>query len=270
VTLPILGKLPAAGHLDKHPVKLGAVLPLSPDLFIPPECDWTLPFGAPLTFDALANLVIGDCVIATGLDSIRCAAAWTGTAPDFTAADATAEYTRLAGYDPNDPTTDRGMLLFDMLRAQEGAGLAGHKSLGFAAVDPHDWDHVCTAIAYFGSLACGVMLPESAKSQVDLDFRLDTPRTGSDVAGSWGGHAFAALGYRRDEMPGDIGPSLLIATWGGTKWVSRAWWEAYADECAAPLLEDWLRAGITPGGLPLAELRWRLSQIGRVDAGVGV
>ncbi len=156
------------------------------------------------------------------------------------------------------------MMLHDMLEAWKRDGILGHKLLDYAAVDIMNWDEVCTAIAVFGGLCCGFALPLSAKDQADqdFDFRLDTPATGSAVPGSWSGHATAAIGYKRQVSFGDIGPALLLVTWGGLKWISRAAWEAWADEAAAPIDADWVASGVAPSGLPLAELERRLATMG--------
>ncbi|MDD5301491.1 MAG: hypothetical protein PHS14_00165 [Elusimicrobia bacterium] len=242
-----LGK--AAPRLDPRTLRLAAYLPAElPE--IPAAADYSraVPSGA---WGMLANDRLGDCTCAAAGHLIQ---QWTGSVGSAVTpadADIVAAYSAITGYNPADPSTDRGAVELDVLNFWRAAGIAGHKIGAYAAVDPRDRAHVRAGAYLFGGLYLGVALPRSAQAQDTWDVAGDGP----DAApGSWGGHAVSVAAYDAD--------GLYIVTWGALKRVTWAFWDRYVDEAYAVLSPDFLDGkGQTPAGFNLAQLQQDLAAV---------
>jgi hypothetical protein len=140
----------------------------------------------------------------------------------------------------------------DVLAYMQSTGLAGHKILGWAAIDYSNLVHRQLGVDLFGATYVGVNLPASAQDQFG-------------AGQSWevvpydpieGGHAIIHPGY------GSEGGDYV--TWA--KWdqkASSAWEKAYIEEEYVIITQDWIDQVTqkTPGGLDLATLQADLKLI---------
>ena len=234
-----LGK--KARRFDRRTLRLARYL--TPSLPPPPPkvtnsqgvADWGM----------MLNDRFGDCTIAGVAHAIQ---VWTLSAGnEITAPDATVlqYYEKWDGYDPNTPDSDHGGVELDVLNQWRKDGFCGHKLQAYADTDPQDTLHVRQAIALFGGLYIGLLLPVSAQSQDVWD--VDTSSKGQP--GSWGGHCVFVPDYDAD--------GLTCITWGQLKKMTWGFWGTYCDEAHALLSPEWQ----PPKGFDMAALETDLEQV---------
>ena len=162
-------------------------------------------------------------------------------------------YSAITGYNPADPSTDQGAVELDVLNYWRQNGIAGHKILGYAKLDPGNVDHVRQSVYLFEGTYIGVQLPISAQGQATWDVPAGG-LTGDGEPGSWGGHAVPVIGYDAD--------GLWVVTWGKLLKMTWAFWRAYTDEAYACFSIDMLEAGKSPAGFDLPALQTFLAGVG--------
>ena len=74
-------------------------------------------------------------------------------------------YSAITGYDPATGDNDTGAVETDVLNYWRKTGVAGHKILAYAALEPGNTQHVRDAIDLFGGAYIGLALPISAQRQ---------------------------------------------------------------------------------------------------------
>jgi len=208
----------------------------------PPDAHW----GHGLPFTMLANDKYGDCVEAGYAHMVQIWGDRAGNpfVPDD--ADTLAAYTAIAGFNPNDPNTDKGTDMLTAVNYWKSTGMNGHQITAFASLNPLDANQMKEAIAFFGGAYIGVALPISAQTQVGQEW---TVTQGPDAqAGSWGGHCIPLCGYD--------GSRLWCVTWGALQSMT---WEFLTTYCVTPetrvLTADlrWIPVGtVRPGEMLLA------------------
>jgi hypothetical protein len=226
-----------------HPKTLSLAKYLAPELPAPAEKvfrEYKTPAAAKQMF---GNDTIGDCTCAGAANMLILATSHTGAVVIPTLAQVIAMYSAVSGYVPGDASTDNGAAMTDVLAYLQSTGLAGHKILGWAAIDPANLTHRKLACQIFGGTYVGVNLPASAQSQFPGPWEV-VPNDPIE-----GGHCIIRPGY------GAAGDDYV--TWGN--WnvkASAAWSAAYVEEEYALITEDWLFKATqkTPGGLDLATL----------------
>lgn len=254
----VANRFPQAGELGKAAPRHDArtlrlakylqahLLPTPPDVY-------DLTAKAPLPWGMMLNDVLGDCTCAAAAHLIM---AWTANAAAEvvpTDAQVLAAYEAVTGYTPADPASDRGAVELDVLNYWRQTGVAGHRILAYAALEPANQTHVRAAVATFGGCYIGVALPASAQGQAAWDVVPDA-EGGAGTPGSWGGHAVCVVGYDA--------AGLTVVTWGQLLKMTWAFWEKYCDEAYAIITQDFLEAnGDTPGGLDLAQLQADLREV---------
>jgi hypothetical protein len=218
---------------------------------IPTTRDWTLKAKAP--WGMMKNDVLGDCTCAAAGHIIQ---TWTAnTATEVTLPDSAilTAYEKAAGYDPKDPSTDRGAVEIDVLRYWRKHGVGGHKIDSFIAVEPKNRAHVRAAIDLFGGAYIGLGLPVSAQKQ-NVWSVPPGGASGQGAPGSWGGHAVVIEAYD-DHF-------LTCITWGQKKKMTWGFWEAYCDEAYALLSTDWVSSKKpSPEHFDLAALKADLKEV---------
>jgi hypothetical protein len=194
-------------------------------------------------FPMYENDKIGDCAIAGPAHLMQ---VWTFNdkdAPDFTPTDqqVVAGYEKVGHYNPNDPATDGGCVLLDVMNTWRKEGLCTHKIGGFVSVTPADHEMVCAGIHLFGGLTIGLNLPAAAQSMDVWQAPSRFHRYGPYAPGSWGGHCVIVTDYDEHD--------LTCVTWGGLKKLSWNFLTAYCDEAYAAVSVDWLGPdGKAPNG----------------------
>jgi hypothetical protein len=116
----------------------------------------------------LGNDQYGDCVFAANGHIVeQQTALGQGKEVTVTTAQALAEYSKVTGFNPNDPSTDNGAMVQDGLSDLQKSGLAGHKIAAFAEISISDMTTLKNAVSEFGVVDIGFNVPASAMSQFD-------------------------------------------------------------------------------------------------------
>jgi len=147
-------------------------------------------------------------------------------------------------YDPNDPSTDTGLALLDVLNYCRKAGFIG----AFVKLHHNDVAEIEAGGMAFGGLYTGAQLPTDAKDQLD-DKQIWTPTSGAGgEPGGWGGHAMYLAN-------GD-GKTVDYATWGQFQTADYGWVTKYADEMYVTIDSTWVDGSRpAPSGFDIDKLR---------------
>ena len=242
-----LGKLPP--RLDPRTLKLAKYL--APGLPKPPAAlDWTQ--GQQAGWGMMLNDELGDCTIAGAAHAIQLWSRQVMTEATVGDADVLAAYEQWTGYDPANPATDQGGVELDVLNDWRNKGLAGHKLLGYAAIDAANLDEVRQAINLFGGVYIGLDLPRTAQRQTVWDVDLSQGRDADE--GTWGGHCVFVPAYDA--------AGFTCITWGAAKKMTTAFFTTYCDEAYALLGQDWLNmGGVAPSSFDAAQLMADLAEL---------
>jgi hypothetical protein len=209
----------------------------------PVSVDWS---KGQSSWGMLKNDELGDCTIAGALHAIM---GWTlnaGTEAQFTDQDALNYYEQFDGYDPNDPSTDQGGILLDVLNDWKQQGINGHKVTAFVSVNHSNLTQFKQALSLFGPLYTGLNFPNSAINQAEWTVTSDTSIEG--------GHCVVLIGYNA------TGPVAI--SWGALYQMTWQFFSKYFDEVYAAISPDWFeQSGVDPTGLTLAQLQADLAQI---------
>ena len=261
LTLHVGGVSRSVETADSHPHLftpfgryVSPLMPTPPDSF-----DWSV-LSLDAQGDILKNDALGDCTAAAAAHLI---AAWTSCAGDpvqMTADQTQAFYSASTGYDPSDPTTDRGGSMIAVLTRWRDFGFdgkGGHAITGWLAVDPTNWDHVRLAAYLFGGLYAASELAPAWSQISGSGFTWDV---GQDPDPK-DGHCYALVGGDPDTMK--------VSSWGMLGAITRP---AVAQFCAsenggalfAPLSPDIIsRATLrSPTSLDWATLRADVQALG--------
>jgi hypothetical protein len=230
---------------DSRTLALGNYL--KPSLPAPPPAkDWTRGIT---DWGMMLNDKLGCCTIAGIAHAIQ---VWSANSTsELTVPDSLVEnyYAKWDGYDPADPTTDRGGIELDVLNSWRKDSFDGNDLLAFAAPRFSDLVQIRQSITLFGGVYIGVALPVSAQTQ-DV---WDVGKGADGKKGSWGGHCVFVPKY--DEK------SFTCVTWGGLKTMTIAFWKKYCDEAYSLLGENWLTEKGSPDGFDENQLKIDLSCI---------
>jgi len=221
-------------------------LPIPPDLR-----DWG---GRVKNWEVFLNDKIGDCAVAAPAHQIMgWTACSTGTPAGITDDQILAAYSAISGYKPDQPETDTGCVMLDVLNYWRKTGIAGHKAMAYAEVHPTDVLNIQRAINMFGSVYLGFALPLSAQSSDSWNV-VDPSMKGDAAPGSWGGHAVEACRYSPT--------GITVITWGQKMEVSWPFLFAYSDEAYCVLSQDWIeKTGSAPSGFDMATLKSDLAAV---------
>jgi hypothetical protein len=127
----------------------------------PATSDYTTK-ALPSLRDIMGNDQYGDCVLACGGHLVGVETGNAGSLYHSSLASVLAEYTAIAGFDPNNPATDSGVNIIDALNFWATKGFTnGTKSLGHLQVDATNTAQLKAAMWLFENLIFGVALPSS-------------------------------------------------------------------------------------------------------------
>lgn len=236
-----------------HPFKLGAkkpvVLPNQPMLN---RCKTLINPRAPLTlkrdqyspkFQMFDNDQIGDCS-AAGIGNIMIGAECLhGLSPIITTYNAVDFYSLTTGYNPADPSTDKGAVLSDVLSyAVRNGFTAGYYKYYpiWGTLDCHDRNALGNAMNILGGVYCGFALASADSTSVGEVW--DTVTPGDQTQWSWGGHCAVLWSYE-GLADTDI---VYIITWGGLQKATWRWVHARIFEAHAIACRDFLPAVRSP------------------------
>src|ERR1039458_10393227 len=192
--------------IDHRNIKLGALAPhppehskrlmltdfLAPDLPAPKKSvDWTHGVSKRPSF---GNNIVGDCTCAAianivmGLLKVVYGSGWVPTTSEVFAL-----YSAISGWSPNDPSTDTGCVIEDVVAYVIKHGFVGHHFITSGAVAPTDTDNIKRSIELFGNVDWGAALP--IVWQGAGRWPLPPNRSGNNAPGSWGRHSIASEKY---------------------------------------------------------------------------
>ena len=196
------------------------------------------------------NDSVGDCTCACIAHMIMLATAHTGIMFVPSTAQVLAAYSAITGYN-GDPSTDNGANITDVLNYWQKTGIAGHKIVAWAAVDPSNLKQVEQAIWLFGGVDIGIEVYQSMMDQTNAMQPWDNP-SGSDL----GGHSIPLFGYGSQGTTG--------VTWGALQQMGWPCFQQICSEAYAVITQDWINqlTGKTYSGFNLAQLQADLTAIG--------
>ena len=155
----------------------------------PAARDWSQKNGVDTTYQMFANDRLSNCVIASLLDQFLTWARQTDTAFLPTEQDALDGYQNFGGWNPNDPSTDGGCVMLDVVTRLQREPLAGKTIKTFVHVNPRNAELLAAALEFFGGLWMGWDLPV-AWQRAEVWGTSSTGSTAGDWApASWGRHA---------------------------------------------------------------------------------
>ncbi len=229
----------------------------------PAAVHWTpAPLG--LLEDPLGNLKYGDCVFAGMFHMWDVWAINAGAKQHArpTEADALCLYSRVTGFNPSDPSTDKGGDLQTALAyvQKNGAFASGAgKVAGWVSVDAHDLEMCRFAIWAFGALYGGYELPDDwLKTPPSANGWLWAKAGAPNPAN---GHCTVYPAYNENEF--------VVSTWGmigGEANEAFAYYHAKENggELWAPLSPDWINQATqkAPSGFDWTQLQADLQATG--------
>lgn len=220
--------------------------------YIPPDSvDWT---KGVTSWGTMLNDQLGDCTCAAWGHAVQ---VWTinTQASMLTISDSDIQvlYQQACGYNPNDPSTDRGGNEQKVLSYLANKGIAGTTLDAFVEVDVRNQEDIKQAIAeggvcYIGFEVPGYLMRDLAEAGATWDIK---GRAYGDIVG---GHAVILVGY------GEQG--LKVISWGNVYTMTWAFFENYTDEAYMLASKEFLNSkNITPIGMTLAQLEDQMQAI---------
>lgn len=202
----------------------------------------------------LGNDTVGDCVFA-GSDHETML--WTTEAGDsamFTPENAIADYSAVTGYDPNDPSTDKGTDVRQALQYRQQTGLIDasgnrHKIGAYLALEPGNFDSLLETMYLFSAVGIGIEVPQSAMDQFNAGQPWSVVHGSQEMVG---GH-YAPLVAERG--------NLICVTWGRLQQMTLQFYMKYCDEAWAILSPEMLKEGVSLEGFDLAQLKADLTDL---------
>lgn len=222
---------PGAGGLSPNLLKLGAIPSPNDPRTLRLE-DFLTPTGLPEPthftnsdkvnpWGMLANDRYGDCVVAGHGHNDMLQSVLAGTPNRPTDQEVIDRYFAETG------GPDVGLVILNFLKSLRKNPFEGKKILGYAAVDPRNMSLTRQAIAMFGAVYRGILLPRTAQAQTGAGM-WDVPTNPADPnaqPGSWGAHLTLDTGYITGVSGG-----LETITWGMVQTVSWAFYPRYSME----------------------------------------
>lgn len=237
-----LGRLSPHSRLTHKRMSLEPLLVDGYAQVVPATVDWMSDIG---TWPMYANDRLEDCTAAMAGHAEEVWSVYGQSSLVLVTEQAVIDlYSAGSGYKPSDPSTDQGAVMQDMFDAWRKVGLAGHRIDAFAEIDPSNKTACKAALYFFGTLGIGVNFPKSA----DAAFQAGTiwdylPKADNEILG---GHAMHIGAVDKDGL-------WEASTWGRRQGLTSAWWDAYVEEAWVPISWEWIKAGVTPAGIKVAD-----------------
>jgi len=227
----------------------------------PQRFTWAPPASAALG-DILGNDNVGDCTCAAvgHLEDIFQANSGNPWKP-FTAEETLWLYSKITGYDPNDPSTDKGADPVDVLNywrdhgaRQDGSG----KISGWVQVDADNTDHLITSLWLLESAYICLGLPDAFVQNMPKKSGFVLDDVGPEDPNN--GHAIMAYGKGKSGLYIDTWGLLGIMTWAAVK---RYCGQGSMGAIYSVLSPDTLNEATekSPGGLDIDGLRKALAEV---------
>lgn len=196
----------------------------------------------------LGNDEWGDCAEAGPCHATMLWNAAAGRQVHFTTQNALDAYSAITGFNPDDPNTDQGSNMRDVLKYRQHHGLTDadgrlHTIGAYVSIQPKDFHALLDALYLFEVVEIGFEVPSSAMDQ----FRAGKPWTVVHGSPIEGGHDVPIIGRPNAE-------GLECVTWAAVQHLSEGFYEKYNDEAWAVVSEEMLTGGKSLEGFDLAAL----------------
>ncbi len=252
--------------LGKHPATPGAVKLKLKDYIntsVLPTPPWNFGFdnlvnddqGAGRSWDMLGNDQWGDCVEAGAAHETMVLNAQAGKVVTFSRDSVLADYSAATGFNPNDPSTDRGTWMPGYASYRKKTGIVDangvrHKVGAYLAITPRDIEETITAAYVFGgAVGIGFSCPNTIFQQFSNNEAWHVVPGTHNV----GGHYVPFVAHRKS--------MLRIVTWGREQFMKPGYFENYNDETLVYLSEEMLTGGVSLNGFDLAHLQADLAAL---------
>lgn len=194
----------------------------------------------------LGNDTVGDCVIAgAGHETII----WNKEASktvQVTTQDSISDYSAITGYNPDDPSSDKGTDMQVAASYRRKTGITAqdgkHKVMAYLSLEVGNETQLKQALSLFSAVGVGIQFPESAMTQFN-DKKPWTVVKGSQIEG---GHYIPAVGYDSSY--------IYVVTWGQIQKMSWAFFSKYNDESLVYLSAEMLTNNKSLEGFNLTQL----------------
>jgi hypothetical protein len=251
---PKLGKKaarPGAVKLKlKDYVDIAGALPEVPNIFghedLIPARGWGM----------LGNDTYGDCVWAGAAHEHMLWNKAAGRDITFDDTHVLKDYSKVTGFNPDDPDTDQGtdMEVAAKYRRKTGIGDSGgkrHKVIAYLDITPGDLAEHLVAAYLFGAVGIGIEFPGSAMDQFNNDKPWDVvPRSSIE-----GGHYIPFVARRGAK-------DLVVLTWGQKQLMTPRFLSKYNDESVVYLTRELFNEkGMSPEGFNLEQLKVDLNNV---------
>ena len=202
------------------------------------------------------NDQLGDCAIAGSIEEVRLANALRGVDVNFTDKSAVVNYSAIAGYNPDDPSTDQGTDVHELYEFRKTYGLVDddggrHKIVAYAGLTPGDFDELLIALSLFDMVGIGIQVPDYAEAQFDAGqpWHLEPGR--HQLVG---GHYISVVeATDRD--------TAQVFTWGAKQGITSSFYAEFNNVAVVALTEEIFTGGKSPEGVDMAKLAADLPEL---------
>ena len=169
------------------------------------------------------------------------------------------------GYDPNDPSTDKGVVLRDVLKFWKKYGFKDadgkiHKIGAYARVNFTDHEEVKLAQYLFSGLYMGFNVPKFFMLLFQSgQLIIDNQNTNTEIEG---GHCVIPTGYGPIVIKKVTKEGIWVITWGVAVFITWEFWDRWVDECWVVFSPEMLDNNKSPDGFDSTQLLKLLKQIG--------
>lgn len=222
-----LGKLPA--KVSPKTYKMDTMLTNVSEI-IPKDYNWAVDLKWPMW----KNDILGCCTQVSVASAIRVFTVNTKKPMFLSDEDVVKNYSDESGYNPNDPSTDKGAVELDVLTRwtkQGYVGPAGTNILyAFGSISPKNLTNIKKSIYFFGGCYIGIDVPNYAMTNAQENTGVwELEYYDNDIIG---GHAVFLHGYDDNYF--------YFNTWGENWKMSMSFFETYCEEAYGLISKDFL------------------------------
>jgi hypothetical protein len=187
-----------------------------------------------------------------------------GNNPEIEDANVLGVYEKISGYNPNDPNSDVGVILRDVLKYWKNEGIPDkngilHKIAAFVKLNIKDHNEIKIAQYLLSGLYIGFNVPAYAMQQFEKGQIWDVQTKNANIEG---GHCVVPTGYGTIIILKVTKDGVWVITWGKVQFMTWAFWDKYVDEAWAVLDTEFLTNGKSPDGFNLTQLQADLKKLG--------
>jgi hypothetical protein len=179
------------------------------------------------------NDQLGCCEEAGFWEEVRLANALRGVTVNVSDASVLKTYEEIAGYNPDDPSTDQGSDVHAGYQYRKTTGLVDddgnvHKIVAYAGLTPGDWDELLVALSLFDMVGIGILVPSYAQQQFAAGQPWDVEPGEPNIEG---GHYIPVVGAQSATLG-------TVYTWGARQGMTQAFYEAFNTVAVVALTEE--------------------------------